>query len=155
MQTTAGLWIDHRQAVIVIISDKVQNTKRITSSIEKQLRQSGRVRPRSTYNSRGAAADNSREREYRGLPADYYNEIIACIGDATMIFIFGPGEAKDELKKRIERSAEDKRIVGVETAGEMTEKQIVERVRRQFRARSKSPAPARDTPPPENTNSEG
>ena len=149
MQTTAGLWIDHRQAVIVTISDEVQKTKRITSSIEKQLRQSGRVRPRSTYNSRRAAADNSREREYRGQPADYYDEIIACIGAATMIFIFGPGDAKDELKKRIERSAEDKRIVGVETAGEMTEKQIVEKVRRQFRARSKSPAPARDTTPPE------
>lgn len=149
MQTTAGLWIDHRKAVIVTIADKVQKTKRITSSIEKQLRQSGRVRPRSTYNSRGAAADNSREREYRGQPADYYDEIIACIGAATMIFIFGPGEAKDELKKRIERSAEDKRIVGVETAGEMTEKQIVEKVRRQFRAMSKSPAPAQDTTPPE------
>jgi stalled ribosome rescue protein Dom34 len=155
MQTTAGLWIDHRQAVVVTISDKGEQTKRITSSIEKQLRRSGRFRPRSTYNSRGTAAGNSREREYRGQPADYYDEIVACIDAATMIFIFGPGEAKDELKKRIERSAEAKRIVRVETAGEMTEEQIVEKVRKQFRARSKSPAPARDTTPPENTNCEG
>jgi len=155
MQTTAGLWIDHREAVIVTISEKGEKIKRITSSIEKQLRRSGRVRSRSTYNSGGATVGNSREREYRGQPADYYDEIIASIGAATMIFIFGPGEAKDELKKRIERNAEDKRIVRVETVGEMTEEQTIDKVRKQFRSRSKSPAPARDTTPPENTDCEG
>ena len=38
-----------------------------------------------------------------GLLANYYNEVIACIGDAETILIFGPGEAKDELQKRIEK----------------------------------------------------
>ena len=139
MQTVAGLWIDHRKAVIVTISDNGEKTKRITSSVEKQLRRSGRSRPRPTYESPGAAAGSSREREYRGQPADYYDDIAACIGAALMIFIFGPGEAKDELKKWIERNADSQRVVQVETAGEMTDEQIIEKVRKQFRTRSKSP----------------
>lgn len=149
----AGLWLDHRQAVIVTISDKGEKTSRITSSIEKQLRRSGRSRPRSTYKSRGVG--NSREREYRGLPADYYDEIVACLSAATTILIFGPGEAKDELKKRIERNADAKQRVYVETAVEMTDDQIVEKVRKYFRAGGSSPAPTWDTTPPEDMNCEG
>jgi len=38
-----------------------------------------------------------------GHLANYYDEVIACIGDAETILIFGPGEAKGELKKRMER----------------------------------------------------
>jgi len=142
METLAGLWIDHRKAVIVMISDNGEKIQRTTSSVEKQLRRSGRSRPRPTYESGGAAADSSREREYRGQPADYYDEIVASIGAATMIFIFGPGEAKDELKKSIERNGEGHRVIGVETAGEMTDDQIIEKVRQQFRTGSKSPGPA-------------
>jgi len=138
----AGLWIDHRQAVIVTISDQEEKVTRITSSIEKQLRRSGRSRPRPSYQSRGAAAGESREREYRAPPADYYKEIVAGIGGATMLFIFGPGEAKDELKKWIERHAAGRRVVRVETTGEMTDDQIVEKVRKQFRTRNKPPGPA-------------
>lgn len=155
MHTTAGLWIDHRQAVIVMISDRGQEITRITSSIEKQLRQSGRSPVRPTYESRGAAAGNSREREYRGQPADFHDEIIACIAAATAILIFGPGEAKDELRKRIEQNTDAKRPVRVEAAGEMTEDKIVEKVRREFCAASKSPAPTSNTTPPEDMNCEG
>jgi|SRR6185437_7383424 len=155
MHITAGLWIDHRQAVIVTISDQGQEIRRITSSIEKQLRRSGRTRVRPSYESRGAAAGNSREREYRGQPADFHDEIIACIAAATAILIFGPGEAKDELRKRIEQKIDAKRTVRVETAGEMTEDEIVEKVRKEFRAGSKSSAPTSNTTSPEDMNCEG
>lgn len=155
MQITAGLWIDHRQAVIVTVSRNGEVKKRITSSIEKQLRRSGRSRPRPTYKSRGSAADNSREREYRGQPSDFYDEIIAYIAAATTILIFGPGEAKDELRKRMEQKADAKRTVRLETAGEMTDKEIVAKVRRQFRAERHSSAFTSDTTPPEDINCEG
>jgi stalled ribosome rescue protein Dom34 len=148
MQTIAGLWIDHRRAVIVTVSEDGEMKKRITSSIEKQLRRSGRSRPRPTYESRGTEADNSREREYRGQPADFYDEIIACIGAATTILIFGPGEAKDELRKRIEQKADAKRTVRLATAGQMTDEEIVEKVRRQFRVASKSSASTGGKTPP-------
>jgi hypothetical protein len=41
MKNGVGLWIDHRKAVIVVITDKGEETKLIISQVEKQLRRSG------------------------------------------------------------------------------------------------------------------
>jgi len=48
------------------------------------------------------------------------------------ILIIGPGEAKGELVKRLERDEIGGRIVGIETVDKMTNRQIAERVRQQF-----------------------
>jgi hypothetical protein len=64
-----------------------------------------------------------------GNLANYYDEVIACIGDAETILIFGPGEAKGELKKRMERDKIGIRIVAMETADKMTQPQIVAKVK--------------------------
>ena len=38
-QNNAGLWLDHRKAIIVSITDKGQSIKRIESDIERKVRQ--------------------------------------------------------------------------------------------------------------------
>jgi len=38
MKSKAGLWIDHREAVIVVLTGTGEETKRIQSTVEKQLR---------------------------------------------------------------------------------------------------------------------
>jgi len=58
--------------------------------------------------------------------------MIACIRDAEAILLLGPGEAKGELKKRIERDKLGGRIVGVETVDKMTDRQIAAKVRQHF-----------------------
>ena len=58
---------------------------------------------------------------------------IASIRDAQSILLFGPGEAKGELKKRLERIGLGERIVGVETVDKMTDRQIAAKVRRHFK----------------------
>jgi len=90
-------------------------------------------------------ADDSREREYTGNLADYYDEVIACLRGASAILVFGPGEAKGELVKRIERDKLDVRVNGFETADKMTERQILQKVRRHYfpPAVSKKTAPTR------------
>ena len=77
-------------------------------------------------------ADDSREREYTGHLANYYDEVISCIRPAEAILIFGPGEAKGELRKRIERNKLDLRITCFETSDKMTERQISQKVRRHY-----------------------
>jgi hypothetical protein len=67
-----------------------------------------------------------------GHLANYYDEVIVCIGDAETILIFGPGEAKVELKKRMERDKIGIRIVTMETADKMTEPQIVAKVKQRL-----------------------
>ena len=86
-------------------------------------------------------ADDSREREYSGHLANYYDEVIACLRPAKAILLFGPGEAKGELRKRIERNKLDVRITSCEPSDKMTARQIAQKVRRHY-------LPSRATLPP-------
>jgi hypothetical protein len=77
-------------------------------------------------------ADDSREREYTGHLANYYDDVISCLRPAEAIMVFGPGEAKGELRKRIERNKLDVRITCFETSDKMTERQISQKVQRHY-----------------------
>ena len=77
-------------------------------------------------------ADDRRQSSFTGHLNRYYDEVIACIREAESILIFGPGEAKDELKKRIERYQPSKRIAAVETVDKITDRQIAAKVRKYF-----------------------
>ena len=121
MKSTVGLWIDHKKAVIVFVKGKEEEIKLISSNIEKQHRQSGVSTP-----------DDIRHRELTEHLNIYYDEVVSCIREAESILIFGPGEAKGELKKRLEKDNLGGHIVGIEPADEMTDPQIVAKVRGQF-----------------------
>ncbi|MFC1782737.1 hypothetical protein ACFL02_04020, partial [Planctomycetota bacterium] len=62
----------------------------------------------------------------------FYDEVISFIRDAESILILGPGEAKGELKKRMESKGLLGNIVGVETVDKMTDPQIAAKVRQYF-----------------------
>jgi hypothetical protein len=127
MATRTGLWIDHRNAIIVTVSDAGESTKRVESGVEKHVRYSGGARPGA--GSREGAGEDHRERRFEGELHKYYDEVVAGIRDAEAIFIFGPGEAKGELKARLEHHGLGGRVVGVETADKMTDGQIAAKVR--------------------------
>jgi hypothetical protein len=60
MKTKAGLWIDHKKANIVTITDKGEEIRVIISTAEKQLRRSGDSPLKDSYESRQVPADDSR-----------------------------------------------------------------------------------------------
>lgn len=120
MKANAGLWIDHREAIIVMLSGGGEETKRIQSDAEKK-------------HAVEMPADDLRQKEHTEHLAHYYDAIIAHLRDAGAIVIFGPGEAKGELKKRFEVHRSETRLISVETSDNMTEPQIAARVRRHFR----------------------
>jgi len=136
MKTTVGLWIDHRKAIIVAVTDKGEETKLIISKVEKQPGRFAGVRSTTSYESQQVRADDSRERKFTGHLNIYYDAVIACIRDAESILIFGPGEAKGELQKRIKKTNLGGRIVGIETVDKMTDRQIELKVRQYFQEKS-------------------
>ena len=131
MKTNAGLWIDHREAVIVILSDTGEKTTRIQSGAEKHPSRSSEP-SEGKFKSHQAPADDSRENSFMGHLARYYDEIVSSLRDAESILVIGPGEAKEELVKRLETHKIGMRSITVETAGQMTEPQVVAQVRRHF-----------------------
>ena len=132
MKTIAGLWIDHRKAVIAIVSPEGEQTLEIESNVEKQPGRFAGVRSTTPYEAQQVPADDCREQEFTGKLHAYYDNVIAAIRDAESILIFGPGEAKGELKKRLEHAKLGKHIIAIETADKMTDGQIAAKVREYF-----------------------
>ena len=127
METEMGLWIDHRQAVIVTLVDQVEEVTRITSAIEKTVRYGA---------SHGSHDDTTEIREDRRFDEQlnrYYDEIASHLREATSILILGPGEAKVELQERLEGHGLRDHIVAVNAADKMTDDQIAAEVRQHFR----------------------
>ena len=129
MKTTKGLWIDHRKAVIVAVTDKGEEVNEIISHVEKQLSRFEGERSTTPYPAQLVPADDSQQRDLTGHLDKYYDEVISQLRDAELILIFGPGEAKGELAKRIESSKLSGRIAGIETVDKMTDRQIAAKVR--------------------------
>ena len=126
MKRQVGLWIDHRETVVVVIGDKGEETRRIESGMEKHVRFSG------GSGSEDGSAEDQRDRQFTGHLNRYYDEVISHLRDAESILIFGPGEAKGELEKRLASKGLSGRIVGVETVDKMTDRLIAANVRQRF-----------------------
>ncbi len=126
MKKQAGLWIDHRKAVIVIVTEEGEEIKEITSSMEKHVRFTGGTA------SEDGSTEDVRDRQFGNHLDSYYDRVVAVIRGADSIQIFGPGEAKGELKKRLEHEGLKGHILAIETVDKMTDRQIAAKVREHF-----------------------
>ena len=130
MKANAGLWIDHREAVIVVLAENgEETTMRIKSAAED-------AHVGQAANGQVPAGD-LQDKAFSQHLAHYYDEVIARLRDAGAIFIIGPGEAKGELKKRFAIHKGDTRTISVETADHMTEPQVVAQIRGHYHASAK------------------
>jgi hypothetical protein len=132
MRTNVGLWIDHRKTIVVAVTEKGEEIKEIISEVEKQPRRSGDSPLKGAYESHQVPSDDNRQRNFTGQLNIYYDAVIAYIRDAESILIFGPGEAKDELKERLEVNHLANRVVGIETVDKMTDRQIAAKTQQHF-----------------------
>ncbi len=129
MKTQVGTWIDHREANIVFLSQDGEETQQIKSNVEKQLRRSGDSASAEPPEARRAPASDRREKGYMGRLSNYYEEIVSLTRGAESVFIFGPGQAKGELRKHFDKHNLCGLIVGFETADKMTKRQVIQKVR--------------------------
>jgi len=96
-EKNVGIWIDHRKTLIVSVTDKGEEKSLIRSGLEEHVRYSGAAQEDS--------AENQRDTRFTGHLNKYYDHVISCIRDAESVLIFGPGKAKVELEKRLERES--------------------------------------------------
>src|SRR5512143_3335917 len=126
MKKGIGLWIDHRKAVVVIVSNEGEEVKEITSHMEKHVRYYDDT-------SEGGSSEDVLDRQFGNRLNSFYDSVAAVIRDGDTVQIFGPGEAKGELKKRLESARFRGHILAIETVDKMTDRQIAAKVREQLR----------------------
>ena len=131
MTRSVGLWIDHKNAVIVSVDEKGETIRKLESGAQHVVYR-GAPRPKTAYSAQYNQGDDQLDKQYLLYLKKYYEKVIALLRGATGILIFGPGEAKVELKSRLARQKGSSPQVQVEPADKMTDRQIVARVRRYF-----------------------
>ena len=123
MSQDVGVWIDHKKAVIVSIAAGQVTTRTLESEVGAHPRYSG-------FQSSGEK--KYEERHNQDLDR-YYDDVIGQLGKPDALLLFGPGEAKLQLKERLSRS---KRLsassVAVDTADKLTDLQIVAKVKEHY-----------------------
>ena len=110
----------------VVRGKEEEGVKLVSSEIKKSHGQSGA----------SVQADDLQQNELTEHLNKYYDEVILSLRNAKAILIMGPGEAKGELNKRIERNNLNGRVVEVETVDKMTDSPIVAKVRGHFPTQS-------------------
>jgi hypothetical protein len=124
MNHTAGIWIDHTKAVIVLVSAGQVTTETLESGVPGHPRYGGQQD--------GGGEKKYEERHGQNLDR-YYDDVISRLAGADALLMFGPGEAKLQLKERFSRSkAHAGCTVEVETADNLTDPQVVAKVKAHF-----------------------
>ena len=132
MNDHAGVWIDHRKAVVIGLTPDGELTTLVLSKVEKHLQRVGDSRMKGPYEALQVPADDSRQRALTGELNMYYDAVIAVMRNYANLILFGPGEAKGELNARLTKLKLGARVVAVDTEDKMTDRQIIAKVRTRF-----------------------
>ena len=141
MNKKVGLWIDRSKAVIVSIADNIEAKRIITSDMENYVLYS-------TVVPGDGSPEEIRDRRFWNHLDEYYDKIVAHIGDATEIQIFGPEVAKYELVRHLESKGLAGNVVSMEEADKLTDLQIAIKVQKRFPVRSRFDLSGMNTPAP-------
>ena len=124
MGQLVGVWIDHKKAVIVSIAAGQVTTTTLKSDVGAHPHYSG--------SQEGGGEKKYEERHNQDLDR-YYDDVIGQLGKPDALLLFGPGEAKLQLKARLGRSNGSlENVVAVESTDKLTDPQIVAKVKEHF-----------------------
>ena len=133
MEKLFGLWVDHEKAIIVSLIDGSHKVTHVESDIEGRFRLKGGSRSNTPYGIQSATSESKRDFRYSKHLNIYFQHIIDLLKEAKQIYIFGPGEAKFELKKKIEKNNVFlNKISDIEASDKLTEPQIIAKVKKYF-----------------------
>jgi stalled ribosome rescue protein Dom34 len=135
MKNEVGLWIDHRQAVIVTLNDGTESIEHVEADFEKRGRYSSDVEAVPENSPHMDLAEDKHERHTLEMVSHYYDSVAAHLKNASALLIMGPGPAKVEFQKHLEHRKFNGAILGVEAADNMSDAQIAAKVRQELKQR--------------------
>jgi hypothetical protein len=128
MATKTGVWIDHRQATVVLVTDAGKTIKRIASGVERPVHSVGKSSSKHKYTPNDFVPEDRVEHKLMNQLKIFYNDVIACVRDAEAILVVGPGEAKGEFAKLLKGKKLRGRIDELETTDKITDRQLAAKV---------------------------
>ena len=146
MATKAGVWIDHKQAIVILITDAGQEIKKIAFDIGQPVRRAGKSSTKNKFTPNDYVAENTLERKVEADRKSYYEDVIASIRGADSLLVLGPGEAKGEFSKYMKAKKVRGVVVELETADKLTDNQLAAKVKKHF-----DTSPAKKTVAPKKT----
>jgi hypothetical protein len=133
MAKNIGLWVDHEKAFIVSMIEGNEKICKIESNVESHIKTLGGSRSATPYGPQDVSVERKIEARRKQHLRKYYLKLIDEIKDAQNIYIFGPGNAKIEMKKEMKKLKDiAAKILAVEAADKMTEGQIAAKAREFF-----------------------
>ena len=135
MKKNIGVWIDHREAIVVELSEAGEKTSRIESAIESQPRRAS-DNPSGSIESQHVPSDSKLERKKQADLGHFFDDVVSHLSGAEALFVFGPGEAKRELEDHIAGTRSLSAVPrSKETSDRMSESQIIAKVVEHFSAK--------------------
>jgi hypothetical protein len=129
MKKKIGIWIDHKEAILVTIEGGQTMVERIESNAESHFRPSGGWKAAGSSVAQSVSKEQKADERRKHQFHNFYQMVIKKVDKADNIVIFGPGEAKLELAKEIEKiKGQHDRIAAVKASDRLTENQIVAKV---------------------------
>ena len=132
MKLKAGLWIDHKKAVIVFVDGKSEKKVIVKSNIEKIIQSSGSLKSFKEYGRKDFPRFDIAARDVKGHLNTYFESVGAFLRGAESVLVLGPGELKKKLVKWMKKSKFPGTVARVITADKMTDPQIAAKVRHFF-----------------------
>jgi hypothetical protein len=133
MKKNIGIWIDQRKAVVVVGSGESAEIRIIHSHADRQPGRINGLRSTAPYEALKVEADDVSQRKFTQEMSHYFDEILSIISGAQRLLIFGPGEARMHLHKRIASELASTCDIQVEPADKLTDRQIAAHVREHFK----------------------
>jgi hypothetical protein len=127
-----GVWIDHREAIVVFLDSDSERPRHVASHLVKHLSRGGDSPLKGSFEARQVPRDDRRQMALTGELNAYYDQVMAVVAHLEVLLILGPGEAKGEFKRRLDRHKLGARVVEVQTADKMTDPQLAAKVREYF-----------------------
>ena len=124
-----GVWIDHTRAVVAVIENGTESLETVESNVGRHAGPSGGSGNSPPGGPTAPTDAHKRERRYEQHLVRYYRDVIKHLGQAEELMLIGPARAKQELKSELEKSPLKDVPTAVETTDEMTDAQVMARLR--------------------------
>jgi hypothetical protein len=110
-----AIWIDHRTAIVTIFEGEYLETEAVFHSTA------------GSHTHGGGWCQHRIQAHNHELLKHFYDEVIQYLGSPDEIFVLGPGQAKYELRKRIEHHRGLKgKVIGLHHATEISLDELIE-----------------------------